>query len=322
MPTPISRHVPQVPSCMTRSSVRFCLTLVGPALGALALGACTGTRPRPAVDLARVAWQHGAADCAGHAAPAIQVVRYDARTWILRQNKCLNYEAPFLFLLVGESKALLLDTGATADSSAFPLYRTVRGLLRGCEAAHGHPIELVVAHTHDHGDHRAADAQFRGRPHVQLVGPAPADVQRFFGLDAWPDQAAGFELGGRPLTILPIPGHQAASIAVYDPATRLLFTGDTVYPGRLYVADWPAFRASVERLAAFAARHPVAYVVGNHVEMSRTPGVDYPTGTTFQPDEHPLPLRVADLRRLDRALRAAGERPTRLVDQAFIVVPK
>ena len=292
------------------------------ALGAFALGACTAVRNRPAVDLARVAWQHGAADCAGQTDPAIQVVRYDAQTWVLRQNKCLHYEAPFLFLLVGEHTALLLDTGATADSAAFPLYRTVRQLLQGWETAHGHPVELVVAHTHDHGDHRAADAQFRGRPHVRLVGLDAGQVQQFFGLRSGPLQSAGFELGGRRLEILPIPGHQAASIAVYDPTTRLLFTGDTVYPGRLYVQDWPAFRASVQRLVAFATRHHVAYVVGNHVEMSRTPGVDYPTGTTFQPNEHPLPLRVADLRRLNRAVRALGAHPARRVDDAFIIVPR
>ena len=288
----------------------------------LALGACTTTRNRPAVELERVAWQHGAANCVGNTDPAIQVVRYNDRTWILRQNKCLNYEAPFLFLLVGEQKALLLDTGATPDSSKFPLYRTVRQLLQGWETAHGSTLELVVAHTHNHGDHRAADEQFRGRPNVHVVGLEAPDVQQFFGLKAWPLQSAIFDLGHRPLEIIPIPGHQAASIAVYDAATRLLFTGDTVYPGRLYVQDWPAFRASIQRLVTFAAHRKVTYVVGNHIEMSRTPGVDYPTGTTFQPNEHPLPLRVADLQKLNRDLQALGEQPTRQVDDAFIIDPK
>ena len=288
----------------------------------LALGACTTLRNQPAVALEHVAWLHGAANCARSADPAIQVVRYNDRTWILRQNKCLNYEAPFLFLLVGEQKALLLDTGATADSSDFPLYRTVRQLLQGWEVAHGGQVELVVAHTHNHGDHRAADAQFRGRPNVHVVGLEAHDVQHFFGLEEWPLHTATFELGRRSLEIIPIPGHQAASIAVYDAATRLLFTGDTVYPGRLYVQDWPAFRASIQRLVTFAAHHRVAYVVGNHIEMSRTPGVDYPTGTTFQPDEHPLPLRVTDLQKLNRDLQALGDRPTRQVDDVFIIDPK
>lgn len=307
---------------MRTTRVTYRPLLPGLACLVCALGACTAVRNRPAVDLARVAWQHGAAPCAGQTDPAIQVVRYDAQTWILRQNKCLNYEAPFLFLLVGEQRALLLDTGATADSVAFPLYRTVRQLLHSWEMAQGHRLELVVAHTHDHGDHRAADAQFRGRPHVRLVGLEADQVQQFFGLPAWPLHAAVFELGRRPLQIIPIPGHQAASIAVYDAATRLLFTGDTVYPGRLYVQDWPAFRASIQRLVTFTAHHQVTYVVGNHVEMSRTPGIDYPIGTTFQPDEHPLPLHVADLQRLNRAVQAIGAHPIRRVEDAFIIVPQ
>ena len=307
---------------MVKKRVNFRPLLPGLALLVLALGACTTVRNRPAVDLERVAWMHGAANCSSQTDPAIQVIRYNAQTWILRQNKCLDYEAPFLFLLMGEQKALLLDTGATADSVAFPLYRTVRLLLRGWETAHGHPLELVVAHTHNHGDHRAADAQFRGRPHVRLVGLEAGEVQQFFDLHAWPLQSAVFELGRRPLEIIPIPGHQAASIAVYDAATRLLFTGDTVYPGRLYVQDWPAFRASIQRLVTFAAHHNVTYVVGNHIEMSRTPGLDYPTGTTFQPDEHPLPLHVAELQQLNRDLQTLGDQPTRRVEGAFIIDPK
>ena len=307
---------------MPTPRVTFRPVLTGLAFLACALGACTAARNQSALDLERVAWQHGAADCASQTEPAIQVVRYDAQTWILRQNKCLNYEAPFLFLLVGEQRALLLDTGATADSVAFPLYRTVRQLLQSWETAHGHPLELVVAHTHNHSDHRAADAQFRGQPYVRLVGLEADQVQQFFGLPVWPLQSAVFELGHRALEIIPIPGHQAASIAVYDPATRLLFTGDTVYPGRLYVQDWPAFQASIQRLVTFAAHHKVAYVVGNHIEMSRTPGLDYPTGTTFQPDEHALPLHVAELRALNRDLQALGKQPARRVKNAFIIEPK
>ena len=44
------------------------------------------------------------------------------------------------------------------------------------------------------------------------------------------------------------PGHHEASISVFDPWTGFLLTGDTVYPGRLYVHDMPAFIDSLERL--------------------------------------------------------------------------
>ena len=62
-----------------------------------------------------------------------------------------------------------------------------------------------------------------------------------------------FDLGGRVLEVTGIPGHHEAAIAVYDPWTGFLLTGDTVYPGRLYVRDMPAFMDSLDRLVAFAA---------------------------------------------------------------------
>ena len=41
-------------------------------------------------------------------------------TAILRQNKAIDYEAPFLFLVFGQERADLLDTGATASPDFFP----------------------------------------------------------------------------------------------------------------------------------------------------------------------------------------------------------
>ena len=42
-----------------------------------------------------------------------------------------------------------------------------------------------------------------------------------------------------------------ASIAVYDPASGFLLTGDTVLPGRLYAFDFPEFVASLDLLVDF-----------------------------------------------------------------------
>ena len=82
--------------------------------------------------------------------------------------------------------------------------------------------------------------------------------------------------------------HHETSIAVFDPWTGLLLTGDTVYPGRLYVEDMPTFAASIERLTEFALCRPVRHVLGCHIEMTRTPGRDYPLGCRYQPDEPSL----------------------------------
>ncbi len=56
------------------------------------------------------------------------------------------------------------------------------------------------------------------------------------------------------LECLATPGHHTAAVTFYDPWTGILFTGDTVYPGRLYIEDWPAFARTVERLIEFSDR--------------------------------------------------------------------
>lgn len=234
-----------------------------------------------------VEWQHGV-----KGEPPLQVHRYDEATWILRQSKRVNYEGPFLPLLLGETTALLLDTGTSADPAVVPLRETVDELVGD--------RRLVVAHTHGHGDHVGGDAQFADRPGTDVVGRSAEEVAAFFGLDAWPDGAATFDLGGRALEIVPVPGHQAASIAVHDPRTGLLFTGDTILPGRLYVADPDAYAAGLDRLADLVARREVSWLVGCHIEQTGD-GREYPLGRIHQPEEGPLQLpvsRLAEIRAL------------------------
>ena len=127
------------------------------------------------------------------------------------------------------------------------------------------------------------------------------------------------DLGGRVLEVTGIPGHHPASIAVFDPWTGFLLTGDSVYPGRLYAEDMPVFVASAERLVEFAATRPVRHVMGCHIEMTRTPGRDYPIGTTYQPDEPPLQMAPDRLLAVRDAARAATARPGVHVFDDFLI---
>lgn len=103
-------------------------------------------------------------------------------------------------------------------------------------------------------------------------------------------------------------GSASMSNLVSSRYTQLLLTGDSVYPGRLYVEDWPAFTATIDRLLEFCATRPVSHVLGCHIEMTTTPGKDYLIGSTYQPDEPPLQLTVDHLRALrDRLAKAAGD---------------
>jgi glyoxylase-like metal-dependent hydrolase (beta-lactamase superfamily II) len=257
-----------------------------------------------------VRWMHGTGRGNDRTEPALQVHPVDPDTFIIRQSKDLTYEAPFLYLLFGAERALLLDTGAVADPSRSLVRQTVDEIMRGWLDTHPRDdYELIVAHTHSHSDHIAGDAQFAGRPQTTVVATEVGSVQAFFGFDDWPGQLLDFDLGGRSLQVTGIPGHHAASIAIFDPGTGFLLTGDTVYPGRLYVNDFPAFLDSLQRLLGICDTRPVSHVMGCHIEMTTTPGHDYPIGTRFQPAEPPLQLTPQQLRELATAAAAVKDRP-------------
>jgi hydroxyacylglutathione hydrolase len=255
-----------------------------------------------------VVWAHGARSRRQGLArdPKIQVHHYDEHTVILRQSKSVSHEAPFLYLLFGNDRALLLDTGATADPELSPLRATVDGLVDAWLDAHpregsegsgeGKEYELVVAHSHGHNDHVAADGQFADRPATTVVPRDVDAVRSFFGFgEAWPAQTVTFDLGGRVLEILGSPGHHKAAISLYDPWTGILLTGDTVVPGRLFAFDFPAYLATMDRLVAFAATRDITHVLGCHVEMAEEPGRMYPLGALYQPAERAPQMTPADL---------------------------
>jgi hydroxyacylglutathione hydrolase len=268
------------------------------------------TTNAPAAGSLDVRWIHGVPVSGLAGDPPIQVHRYDPHTVILRQSKSVNYEAPFLYLLFGNDRALLLDTGATEDPASFPLRDTVDGLIAQWLTEHPRDgYELVVAHTHGHGDHVAGDPQFAGRPDTTIVDRELDAVQRYFGFTGWPDQILPFDLGGRVLDITGSPGHHRAAITIYDPWTGFLLTGDTVYPGRLYAFDFPQFAASLDRMVALAESRPVTHVLGCHIEMTTRPGRDYPLGALYQPDEPALEMTVGQLRDVRAAAAAVAGKP-------------
>src|SRR3954468_8309066 len=110
-----------------------------------------------------VAWIHGSPSPRRLHDPALQIHHLTPETVLIRQSKDLTFEAPFILLLLGGRRALLLDTGAV-DGTA--LREAVDGLVADRLSARTPQTayELVVAHTHGHGDHVAGDAAFAGRP--------------------------------------------------------------------------------------------------------------------------------------------------------------
>jgi glyoxylase-like metal-dependent hydrolase (beta-lactamase superfamily II) len=269
--------------------------------------------------LARVRWIHGSPDGKLSEDPPLQVIAVDDETFVIRQGKHVNFEAPFLYLLLGAEVALLHDTGATAEADRFPIRRTVEELV-GARS-----LGILVTHSHGHGDHWVGDVQFADLPAGSVAPIGEEAVAGFFGIDGWPFGQAVLDLGARPIDVLPTPGHLADHVVLFDRTRGLLLSGDTLLPGRLTVRDWPAYLASVRRLSGFARQteargEPIRAILGGHIELDRS-GRLFEPGTTYQPNEAPLPLTVDDLFALERALEEAGGTPREILGERFVVVP-
>jgi glyoxylase-like metal-dependent hydrolase (beta-lactamase superfamily II) len=269
---------------------------------------------------------HGSSSCVNHAnaEPNIYKFKYNADTFILRENKCFNFEANFIYVFFGHDKVLIQDTGSVPQgytkpkfTAEFPIADTIEGIITEWLAAHPNAdgsartrdsIELLVTHTHSHGDHVSGDYQFKNpdgsaKPGTRVAGLRPSDVATFFGLQNWPNQGGSIDLGGRVIDVLPIPGHESAHVALYDHKTGFLQTGDTLYPGHIFIQDWTAFRASTARLASWVKEtdssgkllRPISHVMGTHIEKRPTTGAAsfYPYPSWIQEPERKLELTAA-----------------------------
>lgn len=141
---------------------------------------------------------------------------------------------------------------------------------------------------------------------TKYIAPDVDSVIKGYHFTSWPKNTAILDLGFRKLDVIPIPGHTPDAIAVYDRQTGLLLTGDSVYPGRIYIPEDAIliFKESHRRLARFSRRssNQVKWILGCHIEQKKTPFEEYPTGTRRQPDEHVLQLQSSILEDMEKDL--------------------
>jgi glyoxylase-like metal-dependent hydrolase (beta-lactamase superfamily II) len=243
-------------------------------------------------------WISGSKSAMDNHDPPIQVHWYNPHTVIMRENKAYNYEAAFMYLYFGNDRAILLDQGSTALPEYWNLRKVVDGVIATWCERNGKnyaDYELTVAFSHNHGDHWAAINQFVDRPKTRTMGISLDQMVEFWGMKHYPEEQIEYDLGGRKILIWGSPGHVEEEFAYYDTYTQILFTGDMFYRGRCYITYWDKWFASMQRLMAFLDTHPVRWVVGCHVEISKT-GQDYTYGMTWQPDEAPVNMEVSALR--------------------------
>lgn len=229
------------------------------------------------------------------------IVRIDADTYGICEDR--HWEETRCYLLLGQSRALLIDTGlGVSDISA-----VVRNLT-------DKPVAAVA--THAHWDHTGGHSYFREfYAHAAelswLQGGFPLSVEAVRGMLVKGGLPAGFDvrayeifqgtpsrllrdgeeidLGGRRLRVLHTPGHSPGHMCFWEANRGYLFTGDLVYRGTL-LANFPstdpeAYLASLEKIAAL----PIRRLFPAHHTLGIDPGL------------------VARMRDAFRALKAAGK---------------
>ncbi len=248
----------------------------------------------------------GRANCEepGAKDPKFEVLEVNPGYFILRQNKCTNFEAPFIYIMLGPDGAFMHDSGAGGEGVNEELLRIVDRIVGD--------RPLTVGHGHSHGDHVAGDSALRNRPNTRVIGAGAAAATAAYGITSWPTGQGQINLGGgRIIDVLPIPGHASDSVAFYDRQSGDMLTGDSLYPGNVFVSAPEQFAASNRRLWEFTARNNVRNVLGSHIEMTDRPGVNWPyPHSDHSTSEHSLVLRRRHICQLSLASNPRSPVPT------------
>lgn len=191
-------------------------------------------------------------------------------------------EEAISFLIVGNARALLWDTGMGIGNLKALTAKLTRL-----------PIAVLNSHTHDDhvGDNwrfstvYSMDTEFSRRDALgskqgaqaeiepgEICGRLPAGFDpkayatRPWKISSFVHDGEWIDLGGRRLQVVATPGHTPDAVSLFDPGDRLLFTGDSYYPGTIWLyrpeTDLAAYGRSVRRLAALAPQ--IRRVLGSH----------------------------------------------------------
>lgn len=178
------------------------------------------------------------------------IIKIDSNTWRIEDGFVR------FFLLEGDEKAVLIDSGVNCPDAA-ELAKTLTDK----------PVILV--NTHGDGDHTSGTGGF-SEIYMHADDYIKCEVNiRYPGviLKSLNDGDI-IELGNRTLKLIHIPGHTYGSIAVLDIQKRILYAGDSVQKGHIFMfgdkRDTKSYGASLSKLIALKDEYD--YIFASHDE--------------------------------------------------------
>lgn len=202
------------------------------------------------------------------------VQRIDARTFAIGEPR--YYQQNWSYLLLGEARALLFDTGSFS--------RDITGVVA---RRAGRPLTALPSHMHfDHLGNvtrfervaladlevlRAMATGDRMVPAEHLFLGAWENLEApSFTVSEWLATGAEIDLGGRRVELVHTPGHSPDSVSLLEPDANRLYAADFLYGGDLYAqvpgACLPVYLEAAERLAGRLARDVAIYCAHGNVE--------------------------------------------------------
>lgn len=187
--------------------------------------------------------------------------------------------------IVAEQGVIVIDSG--------PSLRYGQQMRQAIARVTDKPVLLVI-NTHHHPDHFLGNQAFAdvligalGETRQGIASEGNAFAENLFRMSGnWMKgtevlaptrtlQAGVLEIAGRRLSLIALDGHTGADLAVFDPASGVLFAGDLAFNGRAPTtphADVAHWLAALDRLEAWTGERAFTALVPGHGAVSRDAG--------------------------------------------------
>ena len=174
-----------------------------------------------------------------------EIIKIDNNTWRIEDGFVR------FFLLEGEEKAALIDSGVNCPN-AHDIAKELTGK------------PIILLNTHGDGDHTSGTGGFTD------IYIHPSDYDACDMKNNYPNTSMIplndgdiIDLGNRPVKIIHIPGHTKGSVAFLDMAKRVLYAGDSVQKGHIFMFGTKRcpelYERSLDKLIAIKSEYDCIY---------------------------------------------------------------